>query len=875
MPTPERRPDAPGRKLRQSLRWRLPAFFCVLLVLMLATFLWATNRVVETTLVRAGRERAEVAADQIADMLSRAIRSTDDVNARLRNDPALRAFLRNPTERTRAAARAELAELADEPFRRVELWDADGTLVMELAQAGIVDSAGPPVFFPSGSRPTGEGASAMRAVGELAYFDLVVAVRDGTSPEAAHLGYVRRFGRITSSTAEAIKRLVGEEAVIKVGTPGGVWMDFSKVVEAPPRQGAVVEDAAARSADDSRSVGAYVPIDDVPWAVWAGFPRELIVAPAQPFMRRMILLALLMIVVGTVLAAVLGVRLTQPLHALVAAAERIAAGDYTQRVRVARHDEIGRLGGAFDTMADRVEEGYEALRQAHEQTQFALGAARIGVWESRLETGEVICSESMRLVQHLPNGALPRTRDEFLALVHPEDRDSIQRVLEGRMDDGDVFDVQWRGLTDGRSTRVIEGKGRITKDEAGRAVSVFGVSLDVTDQRRLESQLRQAQKMEAIGQLAGGVAHDFNNLLTAIVGHGNLVLGQLPKRNSLRGDVIEILKAGESAAGLTRQLLTFSRRQVLQPEVLELNDVVTHTEKLLRRLIGEHIAFRTSLAPALRTVRADRGQLEQVLVNLAVNARDAMPDGGELTITTANVDLDETFAREHATVEPGPYVMVSVTDTGNGMDAETQSHLFEPFFTTKEPGKGTGLGLATVFGIVKQSGGHIYVYSEPARGATFKIYLPATAGKPSAVPSATTATKPVGGTETILVVEDHETVRAIARRVLERMGYNVVTAASGTEALELVDGLDAPPDLVISDVIMPGMTGPELCRRLGSRHPGLRVLFTSGYSGEALGRHGVEESGAMFIEKPYTPHALAEKVREALGHVDGAGVAED
>ena len=388
----------------------------------------------------------------------------------------------------------------------------------------------------------------------------------------------------------------------------------------------------------------------------------------------------------------------------------------------------------------------------------------------------------------------------------------------------------------------------------------------MTEHRRLESQLRQAQKMEAVGQLAGGVAHDFNNLLTAIIGHGDMMLAELSDPHPLRENLIEILKAGDRAATLTRQLLAFSRQQVMRPEVIAVNDVIGNVEKLLRRLIGEQIAIVTNLSATPDTVKVDPSQLEQVLVNLAVNARDAMPDGGTLTIATANADLSAQDAAQRPTVTPGHYVVLAVSDTGTGMDAETQARLFEPFFTTKPSGKGTGLGLATVYGIVKQSGGHIYVYSEPGHGASFKVYLPATSEPTTAAPAKTATPELIGGAETVLIVEDSAPVQTIARRILERIGYRVLLASTGEEALQLLERSDARPDLVISDVIMPGMTGPELCQELATRYPDIRVLFTSGYSSEAISRYGVLEPGTLFIEKPYTPIALARKVRKALGH---------
>ena len=391
--------------------------------------------------------------------------------------------------------------------------------------------------------------------------------------------------------------------------------------------------------------------------------------------------------------------------------------------------------------------------------------------------------------------------------------------------------------------------------------------------RSLEAQLAMSQRMEAVGRLAGGVAHDFNNILTAISGYADLLLADLPESDHRRRDVEEILQAAQRAATLTRQLLAFSRRQVLQPKVIDLNALVRNIEKMLRRLIGEDILFATVLHPRLGNVRADPGQLEQVIVNLAVNSRDAMPDGGRLTIETRNVELDDSYTSDRPTVKPGPYVLLSVSDTGVGMDHETKSRIFEPFFTTKVRGKGTGLGLATVYGIVQQTGGHILPYSEPGKGTTMRVYLPRVdePADPIERPGDTTPEE-LRGTETVLLVEDETPVRAVTRQLLERNGYAVLEAADGASALALVDGNDGPRvDLLLTDVIMPGMSGRDLAMQLGGRRPDLRVVYMSGYTDDAVVRHGMLEPGLAYVEKPFRPQALLRKIREALrGHPNKA-----
>ena len=394
---------------------------------------------------------------------------------------------------------------------------------------------------------------------------------------------------------------------------------------------------------------------------------------------------------------------------------------------------------------------------------------------------------------------------------------------------------------------------------------IFSIGRDVTEQRRLEEQLRQAQKLEGIGQLAGGVAHDFNNVLTAILGFSELMLGKLPEDDPQRADLVEIKKAGQRAAALTRQLLAFSRKQILQPQVLEINALVAGVEPMLRRLTPEHVDVAVSLDTNAGRIRIDPTQVEQILVNLVVNASDAMPRGGKLTIETGRFVVDGPHQQRHLPIAAGNYAMLAVSDTGSGMDEATKQRIFEPFFTTKEPGKGTGLGLSTVHGIVKQSGGDIRVYSEPGRGTTFTIYLPEATGSVSQRRETTAgAAASLHGTETILLVEDDEAVRLLARVSLERAGYRVIQAGHPKEALRVAGEYAGPIHLLVSDVIMPESEGTPLFERLAPSRPGLRVLYISGYADDAIVRHGLLTEGTPFLQKPFTPHGLARKVREVL-----------
>ena len=399
--------------------------------------------------------------------------------------------------------------------------------------------------------------------------------------------------------------------------------------------------------------------------------------------------------------------------------------------------------------------------------------------------------------------------------------------------------------------------------EEGTA-TLLGVATEITERKRLEEQLLQSQKMEAVGQLAGGVAHDFNNILTAIVGYTDLLAAEVEDNERQLEDLEEIRKAARRAAALTRQLLAFSRKQVLEPRIIDVNGVVMNLDKMLRSLISENIELKTDLADDLAAARADPNQIEQVIMNLAINARDAMPDGGTVTIETRNATLDDAYAAQHVSVIPGEYVMLAVSDTGCGMDERTKSRIFEPFFTTKPAGRGTGLGLSTVYGIVKQTGGNIWLYSEPGKGTTFKIYLPAIAALPEDIGKVAPAEAARRGAGTVLVVEDDEQLRRLTHRALDAQGYTVLVADRGGTALDIARRHKGDIDLLLTDVIMPDTNGRKLAETIRAARPGLRVLYMSGYPDGAIASHGMLEPGVAYLAKPFTTEAITRKVREVL-----------
>jgi len=503
----------------------------------------------------------------------------------------------------------------------------------------------------------------------------------------------------------------------------------------------------------------------------------------------------------------------------------------------------------------------EALRLSEERFRLVSRATNDAVWDHDLATGVMWWSDSSHVLFGFSPTEVGHDAAWWAARVHPDDRERVLASSQAALDQGEAsWSAEFRfRRADDSYARVVD-RAYIMRDAAGRPVRMLGSMMDVTERRSLEEQLVQAQKMEAVGRLAGGIAHDFNNLLTAILGYGDLMLPKLHDP-ALRGKMQEIRKAAERASALTRQLLAFSRKQVLVPEVVPVAGLIEELSKMLRRLIGEDIELVTLLSPSA-AVRADPGQLEQVLMNLAVNARDAMPRGGKLTIEVTLETADDAFRKDHPDVPPGSLVVIAVTDTGVGMDAEVRKHIFEPFFTTKELGRGTGLGLATVYGIVEQSGGHVEVDTAVGQGTTFRIFLPAVeAPRPVPAPS---LDEVVGGSETVLLVEDEAALRSLAQEILRDQGYKVIAAGSGAEALDLARSHPAPIDLLVTDVVMPGMDGRELADRLGPVHPETRCLFMSGYTDDAVVRRGVREEGMPFLQKPFTIDALALKVREVL-----------
>jgi PAS domain S-box-containing protein len=535
-----------------------------------------------------------------------------------------------------------------------------------------------------------------------------------------------------------------------------------------------------------------------------------------------------------------------------------ASGSLSARLTVSGKDELGYLGESINGMLEDLE---------RTQNDRYAGEARLGVmienmpavlWTTDRElryTSSV--GAGLKAIGLRTNETVGKSLYEYFRTDDPEFA-PIAAHRQALAGESITYEMEWQ-------KRIFESHVQPLHSSEGEILGVVGVALDITDRQHLLDQLRQSQKMQAVGELAGGVAHDFNNWLMVVKGHAEMLLERLPKSSPLRHNIEQMQSASDRAAGLTRQLLAFSRKQVLQPRVLDLNEVVAGMIQMVSRVIGANIDLEFLPGLTLGRVKADPSQMEQVVLNLVVNARDAMPDGGRLTIETTNVQLDRNYAARHiGGMQPGPYIMLTVSDTGCGMDPETQARIFEPFFTTKEQGKGTGLGLATVYGVVKQSGGFIWVYSEVGHGTTFKIYLPQVAAQDEKPFEDEVQRGPAPGTETILFVEDEESVRELVRDYLGTIGYRILEADDGVQALALAAKHKGPIHMLITDVVMPRLSGRELAARLAAERGEMRVLFISGYTDDSVFRHGVLEGGVAFLQKPFNLKALAQKIREVL-----------
>ena len=786
---------------------KLPLFISGLLVVVIGGFWWVAYTAVQRSTIEAAGERLERVTQQLHDNLRTGLP---------RRFAEVQELAARPEVRTRTAALAALARLTslDSLNAAVELWDTTGLRVLAvgfpLPPLPLSDAR---ALADSAASVAGGAIGPLRALGDsLIFFPVIAPVSDGGRTR----GYIVNWRRVKTppQMLAQITGLIGPDAALSIGnTRGDLWTDLNDRVEAPP---APVTQGAGLIEYERPGRGGFVgwraPIRGTPWHILVEFPRARVVASARRLLRRLALIALGLIVLGGV-----GARLVE--RRLQASEGRLAA--------IVR--------GALDAHISMDDRGTIVTWNPQAETIFG--------WPA----GEVIG-------RHVADVIVP-------PLQRDAHRHGLQHFLE--TGEGPILNRRLELVALRRDGTEVAVELAVAPIRLGQSWIFSAFIRDISERNQLEQQLRQSQKMEAVGRLAGGIAHDFNNLLTAIFGYADLLAEDLPPGSAAQADVTEIRTAATRASALTRQLLAFSRQQVLQPVVLNLNDVVGDLQNMLQRMLGEDVELQAHFAADLGNTRADQGQIEQVLLNLVVNARDAMPTGGKLTIETGNVALDEHYAQTHRPVVPGRYVMVAVSDTGVGIDPATQTRIFEPFFTTKEAGKGTGLGLATAYGIVKQSGGYIWVYSEVGRGATFKIYLPRV-DAPTDVVAAPPELGTVAGTETVLLAEDDPLLLPLARDVLKRLGYTVLEARTPADAMAVAQAHNGIIHLLVSDVVMPGESGLQLARRLLEVRPNLRVLYISGYSDEAIVRHGLLDPGTTFLQKPFSPAALARKVRELL-----------
>ncbi len=862
------------------IRYRLPILICGLLLVFAGVSSWAAYREVRRSEMAGARDRLSSVTEKMADMLrtsAATMRSQMYVPA---HRSYVTGYLTSNNTESETTTQHIIDSLSKSPLvAGIEIWGPDATPL--LASAGDVPQTSAEAaremvsrLSPSDTAVIGPYRQHMDSAQQSrVHYTLVAPVRDASGVT----GYFVLHRRLNSSSQEMkrIRDLIGSDVGLFVGTPeSNLWTDWSAQVAPPP-----VSITGTDSLMEYRREGlglqlaSSASVAGTPWVALLEFPSAPILEGTRRVTQNLAMIWAALLVIGGVGAWGMTLLITRPLERLATGADAIARGDYSLRVDSSRGDELGALGRAFNAMAQSVgtsvdqlandiserKRAQEALREADEQLRAMVEASPLATISLDAEGRIKLWNQAAVRVfgwnaSEVMGQMLPTVTDEQRA----EHASLRARAMNGEVIMG--LEVS-RKKRDGGSLH-LRLSCAATYDTQGKPTGITAIFEDITSSRKLEEQFRQAQKMEAVGRLAGGIAHDFNNLLTVVLGASDMLLHDLPEDDEYRGVVSEIKQAGERAAALTTQLLAFSRKQLVEPKVFIINQLVADIDKMMRRLIGEDVQMTVRLDPELGAVEADRGHVEQVLVNLAVNARDSMPQGGALVIETANVRLDEDYARSHSGVSAGDYVMLAVSDTGAGMSDETKLHLFEPFFTTKSAGKGTGLGLATCYGIVQQSGGHIGVYSEPGVGTTMRVYLPRVADVGTSRP----ATQEVAarGSETILLVEDDAAVRSITRRMLDAQGYAVIEAPDGPTALKLLDSYPGRVDLLFTDVVLPGMGGRIVAEEARALRPGIRVLFASGYTDDVILQHKLLEHDVSLLQKPFTTESLAKKVRAVL-----------
>lgn len=844
-----------------SIRWKLPLLVVGVSLVVAGAILWTAYREVRRSAIALTQERLMDAAGSLSDRLGTQLRSAERRLHDLAADPAVQRYFRTQTREDHDAMLASLGTIREGTGNTpwIDAVTPEGAVLapeMDPSSPAGVPDARDLAAWSSG--PDGAGPGTFRVHNDSLVYPLVARVGD-TAEYSGYLVVWQHF-MPTAGGSSLIADLVGEEARFLLGSPGGAWGDQDGVADPP---GIAVADTTsfhrfADSAGDPWLAGAR-RIPGSPWAVVVTKPELGVLAPVRRFLRDVGVASLLIVAAGAVLGIVMSRRISRPLGALTLAAEAVGEGSHHVRVPVASGDEVGRLALTFNRMSERLDQEAVARALAEEQWRLLFVENPHPMWVFDQESLAFLAVNQAAVANY------GYSSEEFLAMSIEEIRpaEELLRFRESlakppsasapghfrhRRKDGRELDVEIRAQAitfNGRRARLV-------------------LAQDISARMALEAVVRQSQKMEAVGRLAGGVAHDFNNYLAVIMTYTELAREGLGEGEARAADLAEIAKAAERAHALTRQLLAFSRQQVVQPAVFKPAELVRATEPVLQRLLGEQVTVIVTVEDETGHVLLDQGQFEQVLLNLALNARDAMPNGGSLSLTVAVTDLDEGSAQLHGVPAEGRFVVLSVADNGMGMTPGVRSRIFEPFFTTKDAGKGTGLGLATAYGIIQQAGGNITVYSEPGAGAVFRIYLPEVEPDSGAIAAPTRAVALPRGDETILIVEDDAAVRAAATAALERLGYTVLTAQGAVEARMIMARRGDFVDLILSDVVMPETDGPTLIRELRAAHANTHAILMSGYTGASVTvKHG-QADGVTFLEKPFTVGVLARTVRGVL-----------
>jgi hypothetical protein len=852
-----------------SLEWKVPLGAGGLLLLVTGALCWTAYLQVRQSVDLAGTTRLNGLAGKIAVALQSQAVQYARRGQLIAAQPAIHAIVRRdvPFQSGSALGAVRAAFPQDTTVVAVEVWDENGRrIAVDGPDAAAVQRLGSEDLVTSRHDPDSSHVGRFQAIGDTVVVPMIAKVAE----DGEMLGYVVVWQRIGGNrrSSDQVATIIGAGGRLLVGSPSGAWTDQAQAVPGPPIDFSRQDSLARYTGPDGKDrMTALARVPGAPWIVALEVPSDVIRAPAHHFLSSFAGVAALILVIGLAGAWLFSRRMTSPLIQLTDAAGAMGSGHHGVRVPIGRDDELGRLGAAFNQMVERVEDEAAARTASEEQWRLLFENNPHPMWLYDRDTLGFLQVNDAAVRQY------GYTREEFATMnlrdIYPSSEyPALDGIISSMGPHEETMALMKHRRKDG-STLDVEARGR-PLPQVGRRVRLVAAT-DVTErlaaERRVhetEEQLQQSQKMEAVGRLAGGVAHDFNNLLTVITACAEQLMDSGIAADD-RESAVEISAAASRASALTRQLLTFSRKQIVQPQRLDLNHIVRGLEPMLKRLLFENIELLTNLSPGTSPVIADPSQMEQIVVNLVVNASDAMPGGGTLVIETALVDLDDAYTQHHVEVTAGRYVRLIVSDTGTGMDSETVARIFEPFFTTKAPGMGTGLGLSTVYAIVKQFGGHVWVYSEPGLGTTFKVYLPLAVEERAEIRTSSLSLPGVpDATATVLLVEDEDTVRRAVRRMLERSGYTVVEAANGQEGLDVAASHLGAIDAVVTDLMMPGMDGRTFSERLRTTHPHIRVVFTSGYTDDAVIRRGIVDASHRFLQKPFTRDQLARAVHAVL-----------